>query len=232
MVVPNQRLYVIIIFYFSILSGCATKFSINQKKITQNYKFYESLAIEKLFVKKRDSAGFPSEYRIIESYVANDLWTLTNKETAGLLTGEAKEKFIGFQNRLDSFDKLDALEDRPADTIRMESGVVIYTFAGLKRPVEYYRIQNQMESLKYAIKRKTKKTIRFSKPNKWYRWNLPGKADVKSNIVSFEPGQWYRTSFHCQYGFLTDGRCTIYFSFDVKGKISLKKEDHKNEGPF
>ncbi|NOT49808.1 MAG: hypothetical protein HOP10_00850 [Chitinophagaceae bacterium] len=221
-----------IIFCFILLAGCTTKFSITKKKITQNYRFYESLAVEKLSVKKPDSAGFPSEYNVVERYVANDLWALTNKETAELLTGESKERFNNFQERIDSFDRLNILEERPADTIRMESGVVIYTPAGLKRPVEYYRIQHRMYHMRYEIKRKTRKTIWFSKSNKWYRWYLPGKGDVKSNIVSFEPGQWYKTSFHCQYGFLTDGHCTLYFSFDSKGKISLKREDHKNEGPF
>lgn len=228
----NQQRCHFIIFCFILLPGCVTKFSITKKKITQNYRFYESLAVEKLTVKKSDSAGFPSEYRVAETYVANDLWGLTNKGTVELLTGEAKERFNNFQERIDSFDRLNILEERLADTIRMESGVVIYTPAGLKRPVEYYRIQHRMDHMRYAIKRKTRKTIWFSKPNKWYRWHLPGKGDKKSNIISFETGHWYKTAFHCEYGLLTDGRCIIYFSFDSKGKISLKREDHKNDGPF
>lgn len=232
MITAKLKLYVIIILCFSTATGCTTKFFITKKRITQNYRFYESLAIEKLSVKRSDSTGFPVEYIIAERYVANDLWALTNEETAKLLTGDTQKKFIDLKKQIDSFDRLNVLEERPQDTIRMESGVVIYTSAGPKRPVEYFRMQHRMEQLRYGIKRKTKKTILFSKPNKWYRWYLPGKGDARSNVVNFEPGQWYKTSFHCQYGLLTDGRCTLYFSFDLKGKISLKRVDHQNDGPF
>jgi hypothetical protein len=216
----------------TFITGCATKVSITQKRIKQNYRFYESFVIEKIAVTRYDSTGFPLNYDFIERYIANDFWALADKETAEILTGEVKEKFLSLKNRKDSFDHANVLEDRPGDTIKMKSGTIVYTFPGLKRPIEYFRIQNEMESLKYSIPRKTRKKIRFSKPNKWYRWYLPGKGGSKKNTVEFKTGEWYKTTIHCVYGLLTDGRCTFYFSFDTNGKIRLIRKDRLNDGPF
>ncbi len=231
MVIRNQKIGALFIFWIAA-TGCATKFTLTKKRITQNHKFYESLSIQKLIVTKTDEAGFPAGYTVTEKYIAYNLWEIDVKDIAALLPEQARQQFIPIQQRIDSFDRLNVLEDRPADTIRMPSGVVIYTMPGQKRPVEYYRLQNEKENLKYSIKRKLRKTIRFSKPNKWYRWYIPGKGIDKSNIVKFEPGQWYKTSFHCVYGLLADGYCTVYFSFNERGKLKMKRKDYVKDGPF
>lgn len=220
--------YLAIIFF----AGCATKVSITQKRIKQNYRFHESFVIEKIAVTQYDSTGFPLKYDFIERYIANDFWGLADKESAQKLKGEVKEKFLSLKNKKDSFDIANVLEDRPGDTIKMKSGTIVYTFPGLKRPVEYFRIENEMKSLTFTIIRKTRKKILFSKPNKWYRWYLPGKDGSKNNTVKFKTGEWYKTSIHCSYGLLTDSRCTFYFSFDTNGKIRLKRKDRINDGPF
>jgi hypothetical protein len=216
----------------TIITGCATKVSITQKRIKQNYRFQESIVIEKITVSVYDSMGFPLKYDFVERYLANDLWALDDKESAEILKGETKEKFLSLKNKKDSFDFANVLEDRPGDTIKMNSGTIVYTFPGLKRPVEYYRIQNEMQSLTYTINRKTRKKILFSKPNKWYRWYLPEKGGNKNNTVEFKTGEWYKTSMYCEYGILSDGICTFYFSFDSNGKIRLQRKDRINDGPF
>jgi hypothetical protein len=222
------------------LSSChfATRFQLTDKKIHTNKRFNSGLTIRLLEVDSFNSEGIPVKYDVERSYHACTLKMLDADEIAAMLPPKAGKEYLQYQSVRDSIIEHNIKDTlTTTDTTNWENGSKMYRLPGVHWPVAWTRAVNKMDSIKFRhIKEKPLRTIYFNKNTRKYRWKM-AEGDAfypRKNIAGFSviPGRWYTTSFHCSYGLLVDGTCTLYFSTDEKGTVTCKRTDYKNEGPF
>jgi hypothetical protein len=215
-----------------LCSSCSTRISVNTKRVKYNNRFQYGLTIQQITVSRFDKDGVPLDYQSAAAFRATNLQLLDDGEIAAFLKAGYRTKFLALKARKDSFDKANVLEYRPADTLVLQSGTRSYLPAGLKRPVIYTLMEIEMEELAGTIPVKAKRKIRFSRPNKFYRWYLPGKNQSQTTLPPFETGQWYCFTVDCNFGLLASGWCTVFFMAGKNGKLTVRRRDKMNEGPF
>lgn len=226
-----MKLIVIILFSISCAScHLKTNFAVTAKKISFNQD-KGGLNIQLLHVDSFDANGYPSRFKPESTYYACLPENLPDEAAVHFLPRNIQAEFLRYAAIKDSIIK-NKINDTllVADTLVWEDGSRMYRPPGIQWSVEWNKAAHKAEQIKYKHVRNTRvRTYYFSKNTKKYTW-----YDSKNAISGFSliPGRWYTTRFDCRYGLLTDGYCTLFFSADEKGKITCRRTDKKNDGPF
>lgn len=208
------------------------------KKISFNHPIDGGVDIQLLRVDSLGTDGFPARFKPESTYSATGLRYLPDMEAAAFLPEHIRPEFLKYAAIKDSVIK-NKINDTllAGDTTYWENGGILYRRPGIHQSIEWDKAYHKTDEITYRhIPNKKLRTFNFGKNNKRYRWRA-GAGDwmeVKSTISGFKlaPGRWYTTRFNCRYGLLTSGYCTLFFSTDEKGKITCKRIDKENDGPF
>lgn len=214
-----------------------TNFAVTAKKISFNQD-KGGLNIQLLHVDSFDANGYPSRFKPERTYYACPPENLPDEAVVHFLPRNIQAEFLRYAVIKDSIIK-NKINDTllVADTLVWEDGSRMYRPAGIHWSIEWNKAHHKAEEIKNKhIQNKPVRTYYFGKNTKKYTWygGTGDWFDSKNAISGFSliPGRWYSSSFQCDYGLLTDGTCTIYFMADDRGRITCRRTDKKNDGPF
>lgn len=234
-----MKFFIFILFCISSAScHFKTRFSLTASKISFNHTIENGLTVQLLQVDSFGADAFPARFKPESTYTATRLRYLPDDEAAELLPQSIKTEFLRYAATKDSIIK-HKINDTllTADTIYWEDGSRMYRSPGIHRSVEWDKAFHKTEDMAYRnISNKKIRTYLFGSHGKGFCWRA-GAGDwmeSKKTVAGFRliPGRWYTIRFKCNYGLLADGYCTLFFSTDEKGRITVKKVDDINDGPF
>lgn len=233
-----MKFFILILLSISCAScHFQTNFAVTAKKISFNQD-KGGLHIQLLHVDSFDANGYPSQFKPESTYYACLPENLPDEAVVHLLPRNVKAEFLRYAAIKDSITR-NKINDtlQVADTLVWEDGSRMYRPPGIHWSIEWNKAAHKAEQIKSRHMHNTRvRTYYFSKNTQKYTWygGAGDWLDSKKAISGFSliPGRWYSSSFQCDYGLLTDGRCTIYFMADEQGKITCRRIDNKNDGAF